>query len=179
MEGNSDSRRPSSSFQAHERDGSNPSSGDGLAHSAIGPENTASTESSRKDNSGGDKSADLGNLDDEAAVGSIHHILRTAFKELYPANGDAADKNASGDGTDATAKEGRLSSFTVAANALEKTEGGPHEQRMQRSDLAQATTAVRPCIQRINSYGSTANSKYGSVCNEVPACINIDLTPHS
>lgn len=32
---------------------------------------------------GGNSGAESSRLDEEAAVGSIHHILKTAFKELY------------------------------------------------------------------------------------------------
>lgn len=46
-------------------------------------QNSASGDASSVPERGGNSSAEGSRLDEDAAVGSIHHILKTAFKELY------------------------------------------------------------------------------------------------
>ena len=73
-----------------------------------------------------------GNLEDEAAVGSIHHILKTAFKELY---GGGVDKEEGDKGQSAEAETvGNREGVSAGAS-------GSESGRRSHSSTAETTTA--------------------------------------
>lgn len=81
----------------------------------------------------GASSTDGNSLDDEAAVGSIHHILKTAFKELY-GGGAGEEEGQEGEGTEAAASR-------QGARAIGSAGSGSDSRRGSASAAATETEA--------------------------------------
>jgi len=99
--------------------------------------------------SGGDDGST--SLDEEAAVGSIHHILKTAFKELYRVGaGDQEEDRPQYEGTETAASR-------QGARAIGSVGSGSGSRRGSSSATATETTS--------NTEGDTGHMGRGSTIN--------------
>lgn len=91
-------------------------------------------------------------LEEEAAVGSIHHILKIAFKELYGVAPSSADGPAGGAEKEATALGNQPPGAEAAVGGGPESPGGGvqdvdlAEERAEESGIDEVGAAKNRCV---------------------------------